>query len=48
MASKFNVIIFGYCGIGLSMGPRAADTLSTAKDAKVVAVAFRLAKIIVA
>ena len=29
------------------MGPRAADTLSMAKDAKVVAEAFKLAKIIV-
>ena len=47
LASKFNVITFDYSGIGLSMGPRAADTLSIAKDVKDVAEA-KLTKIIVA
>jgi pimeloyl-ACP methyl ester carboxylesterase len=48
LASKFNVITFDYSGIGLSMGPRAADTLSIAKDVKDVAEALKLTKIIVA
>jgi pimeloyl-ACP methyl ester carboxylesterase len=48
LASKFNVITFVYSGIGLSRGPRAADTLSIAKDVKEVAEAFKLTKIIVA
>jgi hypothetical protein len=47
MASKFNVIIFDYCGIGLSTGPKVAVTLSMTKDIKVVAEAFKLTKIIV-
>ena len=48
LASKFNVITFVYCGIGLSTGQRAADTLSMAKDVKDVGEAFELTKIIVA
>jgi hypothetical protein len=48
LASKFNVITFVYCGIGLPTGQRAADTLSMAKDVKDVGEAFELTKIIVA
>jgi hypothetical protein len=48
LTSKFNVITFDYCGIGLSTGPRAADTLSMTKDVKDVAEGLKLTKIIVA
>jgi pimeloyl-ACP methyl ester carboxylesterase len=46
LASKFNVITFDYSGIGLSTGPRAADTLSMAKDVKDVAEGLKLTKVI--
>jgi pimeloyl-ACP methyl ester carboxylesterase len=47
LASKFNVITFDYIGIGLSTGPRAADTLTMVKDVKGIAEALKLKKIII-
>jgi len=48
LASKFNIIIIDYSGIGLSTGPCAADILSMAIDVKNVAEALKLTKIIIA
>ena len=48
LASKFNIMIIDYSGIGLSTGPCAADILSMAIDVKNVAEALKLTKIIIA
>jgi pimeloyl-ACP methyl ester carboxylesterase len=48
LASKFNVIIIDYSGIGLSTGACATDIYTMAKDVKDVAEASKLTKIIVA